>query len=333
VILASSLVLGIALAECAARTFAPRRAPAGLSTGNILRETDDARGYALIPGAVQELKYWRGYGAEECVSMSIDADGWRVMPPADAPSSGARVACLGDSQVFGWGVADFDALPARLAQDLAPSGAVVLNRAVPSLDAEEKAGWVEFLLARERIDVLVLELYFDDVQLSDVRLGGQRRDAPERQRVGPSLLDRVRRISRTVELVLEHLEQRERVERFVQNFRNGLRADHPAHERVRAALARIRDACARSQTRLLAVVFPLCIRAGGDWASADLDAALEQLARELELDVISIGPALAAASDGDLSVHARDQHLGALGHELAAREIARALRARGWLER
>jgi hypothetical protein len=70
---------------------------------------DDRLGIAHVPNA-QALHRT----AEFSVTYSIDADGWRVMPPRRELVA-RSVAIIGDSFTFGWGVADHETYPAVLA--------------------------------------------------------------------------------------------------------------------------------------------------------------------------------------------------------------------------
>lgn len=96
----------------------------------------------------------RRAGVHRVRSCRVNTNHWRLRGKAelaDAPEAGAmRIACIGDSVTFGWGVADEESWPARLAAELAGRGrrVEVLNAGVPAQRGESMAAWLERIAPR-----------------------------------------------------------------------------------------------------------------------------------------------------------------------------------------
>ncbi|HJN72872.1 MAG TPA: hypothetical protein QGF58_02960 [Myxococcota bacterium] len=80
--------------------------------------------------------------------FSVNSNDWRMRglrECTDAPAEGVfRIACLGDSVTFGWGVEDHEAWPALVEQRLRDRGvnAEVLNVGVPAQRVEAMCAWI-----------------------------------------------------------------------------------------------------------------------------------------------------------------------------------------------
>jgi lysophospholipase L1-like esterase len=81
------------------------------------------------------------------------------------PPGRRRIAILGDSFVFGWGVEAHDAFPAQLESILRHKGAdvEVINAGIPGQSLGEKAIWYSEAVARFHPDIVVLTVLVDDV--------------------------------------------------------------------------------------------------------------------------------------------------------------------------
>jgi hypothetical protein len=91
--------------------------------------------------------------------VSTDAEGLRTTLPEPKPEGVLRIAVLGDSTVFGWGVGDEDTLPARLQVHLRSAGSTrveVLNAAQPGYTTAQLVALYEDTLHRWKPDLLVL---------------------------------------------------------------------------------------------------------------------------------------------------------------------------------
>lgn len=100
--------------------------------------------------------------------VEINSAGIRDAEYAARPPAGTRrVLAIGDSQTFGNGLALPDTWPKRLDAELDARGAgrhEVLNAGVPGTDTWQHEAMLERLLARYRVDEVVLAFYVNDVQ-------------------------------------------------------------------------------------------------------------------------------------------------------------------------
>lgn len=126
--LAAIVALGLALA---AAELASRLAfdNANLSPP-VFRMTPDASSYSLLPSIeTKVLQFGR------VVDVDIDDQANRRVVGAH-PNARVRLHVVGDSQIFGWGLAGEETLPSRLQAELGPTFGVI-NHGVPGYGPKE----------------------------------------------------------------------------------------------------------------------------------------------------------------------------------------------------
>lgn len=333
--------VGFALGELVARTCVEAVAPPPSSAGEIIRESSiPSRGWELEPGASVHWVYPEGRGATRELEMTVPAHGWRGEPFAALAAKGVtRIGCVGDSQTFGWGVADDETLPFQLERALtarAPAGEFeVLNLGVPNLNIENKVAWIESFVLEHAPRVIVLELFFDDLSLDGIELalGDDDRRWLARMRPGRSTaLDFLREHLRSVDLIVERTRQRFGAQAYASMYERLLSPAHPARTRTQAALERVAASCLTHAVELVCIAYPMPVRIGDRWATADIDAELCALARAAGIATLDLGPALASCV-GAPCVHPLDQHASASAHRAASVATADFLVASGVVER
>ena len=324
----AALLSGLALAEIVARASeSPPLAPPR-SDGEVLVESEDpARGWMLVPGARLTLHYPQGAGRERVVTHDVGPHGWRgaVFSPEKRPGS-TRIATVGDSHTFGWGVAEDETLAVQLERELRSRGGdvEVLNLGIPNTNIEEKAWVVEHIALPAQCDVVVLQLHFDDNALDGVELGrrqGLAWAAGSRGNVSQGRLDWWREQLASVRLVTDNLKRQRASRAYASRHLAAMRPGHPARERVDAALARVRRVVEARGATVLAVLYPLPMRDASGWASAALDEQLEDATRAAGLAVLSMAAAFDAC-DSSVFVHPLDPHVDALAQHAAAEATA-----------
>jgi hypothetical protein len=176
VLAAVSTALGLAVLEAGLRARAHLAAPAGLGTarpdpvppggrarlGHVVRLSPNPRiVYELVPGL--DVVFLG-------VPLRTNADGWRgpaVAPERTRPA--VRVVGLGDSVMFGWGVAEEDAFLFRLGAALEASHPAVawevVNTAVPGYNTVMEVETLEAKGLRFDPDVVVLNFVGNDLGL------------------------------------------------------------------------------------------------------------------------------------------------------------------------
>jgi hypothetical protein len=250
-----------------------------------------------------------------------------------------RIGCVGDSQMFGWGVADEETFPSQLElalRELEPERAFeVLNLGVPNTNAEEKAARVWSTALELGCDCVVMQLFFDDDHLDGVDTGKLGRNAYWLARLRPggyAPLDFLREHLRSVDVIADHWRRRLGSWSYVRMHEALMRPGHPARERLDAALAHAAGAASERGVELAAIVYPMAVELDGRWASAGIDAQLRDAAGSAGIATLDLSGALAACK-GPLTVHPLDHHCSAAAHRAAARATATFLRDSGALER
>lgn len=89
--------------------------------------------------------------------------GYRGAELAPGPGAGPRVALVGDSFVYGVGVADDQTIPALVGRDL---GVESINAGVPGSDLESGLARISRLVADYRPDVIALVLLYNDLDVA-----------------------------------------------------------------------------------------------------------------------------------------------------------------------
>lgn len=257
--------------------------------GAIRPSHDPDTVYLLKPG-----RRWMFEGAP----ARTNSEGFRGAEfTPDKPPGVTRVVGLGDSVMFGWGVADDDTFMARLQTELRDArGALeLINCAVPGYNAEQEAALAETRVARYAPDVLLLNYVLNDHERSLFAT--------------PDPLE---------EFLLRSF--------LFERARTALERPWLGPRRVSAAFERLARASERGRFRVVVCVYPqrlsgvdaelprrLALRHG--FTYVDLYAPFDAYYAEHGL------PGLEA-----LMLSASDQHPNARGHALMAAVLAPALR-------
>lgn len=120
-------------------------------------------GWQVAPGLLK--REVRGPTDGHGFLVTTNGDGLRTTLEREAPPRGKRIALLGDSTVFGWGVADDEHLGAALERALAPTAVEVLNAGQPGYSSTQ-IGWLaEEVVSAYHPDVVVVFLPVHDLNL------------------------------------------------------------------------------------------------------------------------------------------------------------------------
>src|SRR5579883_3140779 len=137
VFLGANAVVGFALVELVARCLLPAPLEWKEHPSRFLKP-DAARGWSLIPGA-------RDFTVEK-------------------PAGTFRIACVGDSYTFGWGVNVEDSFPKQLEQSLGKKRPVeVLNFGVMGYNADQCRVTLEQVALKYQPDLVIYSFYWDDL--------------------------------------------------------------------------------------------------------------------------------------------------------------------------
>ena len=250
------------------------------------------RGWEMVPRADH-------YTYEHLVKVNSLGLRGPELPAKKAPGE-RRVLVLGDSMVYGQGVADNETVPAQLERALGP-GATVINGGLRAYSTAQELALLQELGPKIRPDLVVLCWFWNDVDADPVEvqygsLAGLG-DVPfdTRAPVDGMLMFkwRVRRVLRRSALVMltydlvspdgDEWPSRE--------------AQVAGLEKLDAHLTEFKRWCAAHDARLVFVVIPNpnCLREGHPSEKLEKEAAA--LARSHELPVVETLPALRAFED------------------------------------
>lgn len=251
--------------------------------------------------------------ARHAVAYLLNDRGFRdEMRALEHPEGMLRVALLGDSFTFGFGVHQQDCLSRLLQTNLksdAESGRryEVLNFGVTGYSARQSVAGYEHFAAAYRPQVVVFLTTMGDgvtpeqdrelnIPLANERM--QRATGPARQM-------------------------------YVRQFDELMKRRQEIDRSCLAELRRLGDLCRRDGARLMVVVYR--ISAAADWA-----AFAEDVVRDMQTAGIPAFDLFPAVAQGrafeELVVHPVDAHPNHVANALAAAEIERRLRELGWLD-
>lgn len=319
-------------------------------------EADPVYGVRLEPDASTAIRSPDGRVTDiRTNALGFRGPDWRPAA-SDAPVPG-RVLLLGDSQVFGYGVDEPDALAARLTAHLAhhPGGADVLNAATPTWGPPEMLQALAQHGAAYRPERVVFvanvvndwfETGVPNVRRTTARDGWAsfRLDPdappPSDSPVRRFLLGRSHLVYAVRALVNAASDDvppatAASTTRLLDNLDALARPDGPFRSRLGRHVLAARQACRRLGCRVLVAVLPIDAQVHpSEWAKygepprdtsalAALADGLLADARALDVAALDLTPVLAAASPGAFLPD--DYHLSPRGHDAVARALATAL--------
>ena len=305
---------------------------------------DPEIGYRYLP---DQRRATSGETGEVMATVTIDALGYRG-PAWTAPKRAGerRIACLGDSFTFGWGVEDDETWPHQL-QGLLDQRAggerwSVMNFAVPGYNTWNELRTYERVVRAHRPDVVVLGFYLNDVS--------PRPAGPRHSDRGP-----LRWFGRTALVEAFH----RHVGRHVPYFHSGTSAaeralddlyrersteielgpaselGRPFWERALAELEELVRAVRADGVGLLVVGFPARYQLApferGDPAVRAPQAYLAEQAGRLGVPFLDLLPVFSSVAEASFGEQAAS-HPSGEGYRVCAEVILRELGARGLLD-
>ena len=294
------------------------------------------------PGATQRLTYRDApESPPRVVEMRVNAQGFRGAEVAREPAPGAtRIACVGDSHTFGWGVAEGEAWPDHLARELAArrpdARHEVLNCGVNNHDTVQEVAFLEQRVLPYAPDLVLLQMYVNDAAVHGIEPAGQgerdlllRWTKPDRGGVVGALRAR----SRALDLVLDGLYRRRGLAVYSARRARLFEDDQPGWRAVQGALVRARDLCAARGARFAVALYPFLVRDGDALTSRAPFEAVRRFCQQERIPCFDLEPAfLAPGVDVDaLRVSPQDYHGNARANAIFARGVADALAQQGWL--
>lgn len=333
-VLGAALVAGLLLAEFLVRGLDLGPAPPIERSGGHVRKSG-VPGLRLepLPGGKTRLFIQASRdGARRVIWMHVNAQGFRGPEVSlEKPEGVLRVACLGDSHTFGYGVGEGEAWPAVLRAELG-AGVEVLNCGVGGMDTAE-----ELVFLRERVlayepDLVLLQYHVNDVfahalELAPPRERGALERATDPRRAG--WLRDARDASYLVDLVAQAIHDACGSTGYLEELTQLYREDTAQWTYVRQALLGLRDELAARDSRFAVVLFPMLIPEGEAFASHEALAAVQAFCQAERIPLLDLEPDLWALRDEELCISPRDWHANARAHRVAGETVAAWLGERG----
>lgn len=310
--------------------------------------------YTLRPGVIVSRQ---SRGSD--YTVRVNRLGFRGRETSEQPPAGThRVLALGDSVVFGEGLAEQDSFPVRLEQELNRSGSTsfeVVNGAVSGYNTSAEAALLREHGLELAPQAVVLGVSLNDFGPAPVVTPNGFLSSAQKERTswtwftnhsefyvllqwmityarGRQPFQKIAREATAAkepsrEGIWEKLDRGVAVrhQRFYRNPRG------PGWERVREGLQEIKRLASKAGAKLLVVIFPegfqVTAEPSGDAAVPDDKIRPQRvwldLCKELRLECIDLLPAFQAAPERPLFMDT--QHPNAEGHRIAARVVAQTL--------
>lgn len=342
------------LCEVATRAAGLHVARRGGRTETVLErvEGDPDFKFRLAPGTPSQW-YQNPDGSQKRVRYSINPQGFRGPPaPLRKPPGTLRICVVGDSFVFGTGVADDETLPHVLERELRARHSAraleVLNFGVPGYGIEDLAARLRRDVLPFGPDLVLLSLYVNDAVAYHV-VDGTRRPVEERLRT--SELEWIDRLGLTSNLPVSTdglpAAQRRAIalrkrSRFLDVLGNRLflslfsrhtlrvhahswRPDGPGWARVRSVLTEMRDLGRARGFALQVSFYPLLDELGSGYPYREIHERLGRFCGELEVPFHDFLDALEGVDASTLWAHPHDHHPNASCNERVGRWLAARL--------
>ncbi len=251
----------------------------------------------------------------------------------EKPDGVFRIAVLGDSWAFGWGVGDGEDFPAVL-QSLEQAGeggarVEVLNFAVSAYNTLQELAVLKRKALRFHPDLVLVAYNVNDVENLDP--GRKHVTMESRVRNLEADLNARSHLFRLVDDRLRRLALRRAVERSgkVASYEALYTADSDAWRRVRGALREIRDVAATEGAKTYLVLCPWINVLSEQNPYQGIHRQVMDEAEALGIPALDLFTVFKGWDAAKLRISPLDGHPTAEGHRIAAAAIAEDLRRRG----
>ncbi len=322
-----SLPAGLLLVELGIRVAGLRPAPFPQQVGSVTRRVPKRPElvYENKPGGRAVIEYRDAVGAEpRRVVMRTNKQAMRG-PVLPAKSDTLRIACVGDSHTFGYGVADGETWPAHLRDLWRDSGEAVevINAGVNAYNTLQEVIWYERRVAALKPDVVVLQYFMNDTVVRGAGGGDSHQDllvewSHPRRGGGIGWL---RRRWQTLDLVLDGIFRRRSLRHYA-DVRTVLHSpDSPGWQEVRAALRRLRDRCRRDGIAFYVALYPYLVEEGDGLRSDKAFTTVAAFCESEGIECLDTTAALIAAGGASLRISAQDYHGNGEAHRAFAKAV------------
>lgn len=237
------------------------------------------------------------------------------------PAGRRRIACLGDSITFGFGVADDETYSHVLGRLLAPRDVEVVNAGVTGFTSHQVLGWLRRLAPETEPDVVTILVGWNDQN---------RRPLTDRD------YEARLRTARAVEGPLDRLRLYTAMKALYARLGTGRETagsvERVPPEHFRENLFAIASLCRSRGIRPVFVALPHRKNAGELPARTPYESLLAEVARQAGVPLLDVGElGLATSLDDNAEDFIDALHLSVAGNALMARRLAEQLGALGLL--
>lgn len=330
--LAAPLV-GLLAAELLVRAAGWTPLPVPVQQGENFQDSEvELERFVNRPGVELAIPFVDAPGAEpRIVRARINEDGFRgPRLPRERTAGVARIACVGDSHTFGWGVGDDETWPAVLEREL--GDVEVLNAGVNGYDAEQESSFCRRVVLDWRPDLVLWQFFLNDAGMRGMPLQpGQ--ELPWLLRVARpgrgDALGAVRARWRTLDLVLDRLWRRGALRFYGDARAVYYREDAEGWRRFRAAVLAARDAARERGAGFAMLLVPLLEGRPGELAGAEAHALVLRFCAQEGIPALDARPLFEGVDPAPWRVHPADYHANARAYARIGEAAARWLREAG----
>ncbi len=309
-----SVTLALALAELAVRAFYPRFANYNLEMWRYFATLKEPLPDKDLPFVNFPNKEGTFYG----VRVKINSQGFRCNEFSPEKTAGKkRIVVLGDSLVFGWGVAQKDTIPQVLENKL-NSGAEryeVLNMGVGNYNSTMEVEFFKKKGLALRPDMVILVYFVNDVE-----------PIPRLSKLGYQIKSRSYLLAILFDRYVKLRSRLNTNYRWCNYYLSLYNPGAPALADNRAALKELAGLCRENHIPLLIASYPE-LHQLDDYPLSVATDYIRGLTAEVGVPFVDLRPRLAAEDPKSLWVSVEDTHGNAKACRIVAEEILDAMTA------
>lgn len=323
-------IIGLLIAEVVVRVTGRRPQPLHEVQGSLFAPVDDEIIRFENNRNGKQIVTYPSPDGESFTRITMTTNGQRFrgrVARKNKKIGSLRIACIGDSHTFGYGVADDQTWPAEL-QNRAVGDVEVLNCGVNAYDTLQELRWYERRVQEFEPDVVLVAYFVNDIAARglSVREGSSRWLYKITHPRTEGWIQVVRRHSRLADLVCDGVYRHKIKATMVQEDRYK-NPDDPGLLRAQEALIGFRDLCAERGTQLHVLLYPYVRPGETGFLSDESLKVIHAFCDESGIACFDASPGMFESWDGEteLQVNPLDFHAGEPAHDLFADEVAEYL--------
>lgn len=331
----SAPLVGLLLAEILVRALALEPLPPPRAEGNLNIESPDPKiMFENRPGGELHIYYTFALDAAPVVvTARANEQGFRGPLAVNPKPTGVfRIACLGDSHTWGYGVSEgetwVDVCGKSLTDEFGASRVEAMNCGVSAHDTEQEVGFLFARILAYQPDLVLVQFFVNDAALRAAHQPeGSGTDwltlltHPRR----PGVMRWLRSNLRCIDVLANGIYSRRHLSDFARTRSALFTEEGEGWQRVRASLLRARDRLRAEKVGFAVVLFPFLIRKDGQLLSHAAFQTVSDFCRANEIECWDLESDYDGLDVDALRVHPLDFHANAAGHRIFGEGVARRL--------